>query len=79
MNENEIINKLQEIFQDVFGDKKLTIDKNTNPNTIDGWDSLTQITILESVQDEFDLKFSLEEMIKLNDVGKIVDAIMGKN
>lgn len=76
MNENEVLDKLQEIFQDVFGNAELKINKKTNSNDIDGWDSLTHITILEAVQDEFALRFSLDEMIELNDVGKIVDAIV---
>ena len=70
------MDKLQEIFQDVFGNAELKINKKTNSNDIDGWDSLTHITILEAVQDEFALRFSLDEMIELNDVGKIVDAIV---
>lgn len=76
MNENDVMKRLQAIFRDVFGDNELIIDRGTNSNDIDGWDSLTHITILEAVQDEFALNFSLDEMIELNDVGKIVDAII---
>ncbi len=78
MNEKQVINKLQCIFRDVFGDKELIIDRKTSLNDIDGWDSLTHITIIEAVQDEFAMSFSLDEMIELSDVGKIVDAIMVK-
>ena len=76
MSENEVMKRLQAIFRDVFGDNELRIDRRTNSNDIDSWDSLTHIKILEAVQDEFTLNFSLDEMIELNDVGKIVDAII---
>ncbi|PWT26055.1 methyltransferase domain-containing protein [Butyrivibrio fibrisolvens] len=76
MNKTDILDKLQEIFRDIFGNPSLIINEKTNQNDIDGWDSLTHITILEAVQDEFALSFSLEEMIELNDVRKIVDIII---
>lgn len=77
MNKEVVMEKLQEIFRDVFGDKNLMIQESTNAENMEGWDSLAQITILEAVQDEFDIKFSLDEMIDLNSVGKIADSIIG--
>ena len=59
------LEKLQEIFRDVFGDESLTITESTNQNDIEDWDSLTHITILEAVQDEFDIRLTLDEMIEL--------------
>ena len=70
------LEKLQSIFQDIFGDYELKIDENTSPADIEAWDSLTQISILEVVQDEFNISFSLDEMIELTDVGKMVGAIV---
>ena len=75
MKEEEVLSKLQDIFRDVFGNESIVIDKSTNPNDIEGWDSITHISILEAVQDEFNIKLSLEEMIELLDVGKIINAI----
>lgn|GEM_PF-563406 len=78
MNDDEIIIKIQDIFRDIFGDKSIVINKNTNANDIVGWDSLTHISLLEAVQDEFGIKFSLDEMIDLTDVGQILSAIIQK-
>ena len=78
MDRTEILGKVQDIFRDVFGDSELIIQESTNANDIEGWDSLTHITILESVQDEFDMKFTLEEMIELSDIGKMIDVIIRK-
>ena len=76
MTEEMILEKLQDIFRDIFDDGSLAIDRSTNANDIEGWDSLTHISILESVQDEFEIKYTLDEMIELNDVGKILDSIV---
>ena len=79
MKEEAVLFRLQDIFRDVFGKEELVITDATGPDDIDGWDSLTHISILEAVQDEFDVKFSLEEMIELTDVGQIIQAIMLKS
>ena len=76
MEKQWVLEKLQSIFQDIFGDYELKIDENTSPADIEAWDSLTQISILEVVQDEFNISFSLDEMIELTDVGKMVGAIV---
>lgn len=76
MDRKVIIEKLQEIFRDVLGDENLIIQESTNAGDIDEWDSLAHITILEAVQDEFGVKFTLDEMVELNDVAKIIDAIV---
>ncbi len=78
MKKEEIIIKLQEIMRDVFEDNSLKICESTNTNDIEGWDSLTHITILEAVQDEFGIKLSLDEMIEMQDFGDIIAVVMRK-
>lgn len=78
MDKKAIMDKLEKIFQDIFDDKSLYLQETTNANDIEGWDSLTHITILEAVQDEFEVIFSLDEIIELNNAGKIADAIAQK-
>ena len=78
MDDKLIISKVQDIFRDIFGDETIVIDMSTDADDIDGWDSLKHISILEAVQDEFDIKLSLDEMIELTDVGKIIDAVNKK-
>ena len=76
MNRQNVMEKLQEIIRDVFGDSSLVINESTKADDIDGWDSLTHITIMEAVQDEFGVKFSIDEMIEMHNVGDIASAVM---
>lgn len=78
MVKEEILKKLQEIFMDVFADQNISLDENTNANDIEGWDSLTHITILEAVQDEYGITFELDEIIEMQNVGDMIDAISRK-
>lgn len=78
MVKEEISKKLQEIFMDVFADENISLNENTNANDIEGWDSLTHITILEAVQDEYGITFALDEIIEMQNVGDMIDAITRK-
>ena len=75
MTTSEIFEKLTDIFRDVFDDDAITISGDTTAADIDGWDSLTHITLLATVADEFGVKFSMKEVQGLKDVGELADLI----
>lgn len=78
MKKEELMKKIQEIFADVFGDSSIEINENTNADDIEAWDSLTNISILAAVQDEFSVSFEIDEIVAMKNVGEMVEAIMGK-
>ncbi len=75
MNKNEIYEKLTEVFRDVFDDEDLTIKDETTANDIEDWDSLTHITLLSSVEDEFGIRFDMKAVQGLKNVGEMVALI----
>ena len=75
---DELLNKLKYIFRDVFGDEELDLSEETCSESIVAWDSLAQISILAAVQDEFKVTFDMEEIVAMNSVKSIIDAIEGK-
>lgn len=75
MSTEQILEKLTEIFQDVFDDDTIIIDQNTTPQDIDGWDSLQHITLLSAIGDEFDCSFSLDQMIEIQSVADMISAL----
>ena len=78
MSREELKAKLQEIFSDVFEDSSIEIDENTSPDDIEAWDSLTNISILAAIQDEFSVSFEIDEIVSMKNVGEMIEAIMGK-
>lgn len=78
VDRNEVMAVLQNIFADVFADKDIRLTEAANADDIEAWDSLTHITILEAVQDEYQITFDLDEIIELNTAGDIVDAVLAK-
>lgn len=78
MERADIMKALEEIFQDVFGDESLTIQEHMNSSDIEEWDSLTHISILAAVQDEFHVSFNIDEITAMKNVGDMVTAIEEK-
>ncbi len=80
MKENEVMAKLNSIFQRVFLDDSLIIQRATCAEDIKEWDSLMHITLITSIENEFGLQFSLDDVLRLKNVGDMVDLIIrGKN
>lgn len=76
MKREEIFEKLNEIFREVFEDDSIEVVETTSSADIEDWDSLTHITLVSSVEDEFDMKFSMKDVIGMKNVGEMVDIIM---
>ena len=78
MSREEIMEKVNEIFRDVFDDDTLVITDETNSDDIEDWDSLEHISLIISMEKEFGLKFDLKDVNKLENVGQMVDMIRSK-
>lgn len=78
MQRNEILKKVQIIFQDIFDDDTLKISEGTSAVDIEAWDSLTHINILAAIQDEFSVSFSMSEIAEMKSVGDIISEIQKK-
>jgi len=75
MTRSEILEKLQDVFADVFDDETIAISEATTANDIEDWDSLTHITLISSVEDAFDMKFAMKEVIGMQNVGEMLDIL----
>lgn len=75
---NEIYDRLNEVFQDVFDDDSLTVNPNTTAADIEDWDSLSHITLMAAVEDEFRMKFSMKEVVEMKNVGEMVSIIAAR-
>ena len=74
MTREEIFEGLNEVFSDVF-DEDIVVNENTTADDIEDWDSLMHITLISAVEDEFDMKFDMKDIVNLKNVGEMVDII----
>lgn len=78
MDINEIYERLDEVFRDVFDDDAITVNENTTAADIDGWDSLEHINLIAAVEQEFGIKFSMGKVVSMKNVGEMVKLILEK-
>jgi acyl carrier protein len=70
--------RLQNIFQEVFDDDDLEITDETFAKSLANWDSFAQVKLVVGLEEEFDIKFTTEEVATLSSVGDLKRAIRAK-
>jgi acyl carrier protein len=75
MDEPQIMGRLTKIFQDVFDEDSIKVTPELSAKDVDGWDSLTHVRLMLTVQKAFKIKFSSSEIRKLEKVGDLVRLI----
>ena len=76
MAREEIYNKLNEVFCDVFDDDSIKVNDGTTANDIEDWDSLEHINLIVAVEKKFGIKFNMGEVNNFKNVGEMVDTII---
>ena len=76
MTREEVYERLNAVFEDVFDDEDLKVNDETTAADVEGWDSLVHITLIDAVEEEFDISFDMKTIVKLKNVGEMVDVIL---
>ncbi|MCR5232870.1 MAG: acyl carrier protein [Lachnospiraceae bacterium] len=76
MSREEIYTRLNEVFRDVFDQDDITVSDETTAADVEGWDSLIHITLMDAVEEEFDIRFDMKTVVKMKNVGEMVDYII---
>ncbi len=78
MDEAQIYARLKEIFADVFDDDSIKVKPELSAKDVDGWDSLTHIRLILTVERAFKFKVSTSEIGKMENVGDLVALIKSR-
>mgnify|MGYP006329350215 CR=1 FL=1 len=78
MTREAVFEKLNEIFRNNFDDDDIELADETSSADIDDWDSLEQINLVVAIQDAFNVKFNIDEVNSMKNVGEMVDFILEK-
>jgi acyl carrier protein len=78
MDEPQIYLRLAEIFRDVFDEDSIEVTPELSAKGVDGWDSLTHIRLILTIEKAFKIKFSTSEIGKLENVGDLVTRIKAR-
>jgi acyl carrier protein len=73
-----ILERVNEVFQEVFNDDELRVSPVTTARDVQGWDSLMHVTLLVNIEKALGVRFSSAEVASLKNVGELVDLIRSK-
>ncbi len=59
----ENIEKYNKVFAKVFNVPEERLDENFNTKTVDKWDSITHLSLMTEIEDEFDIMFDSEDIL----------------
>ena len=69
------MDELNKIFIQIFKDGTLNISNETNSSDIPNWDSLNNMHLIVAIEDHYDIRFELEEIQSLKNVGELYNCI----
>ena len=61
--------KLYQIVSKVFGVDVSKINDETNPENLEEWDSFNFYVLLDEIENEFNIKFDLDETLEIKKIG----------
>lgn len=78
MNRQDVLAKLQGLFQETFDDEALTVSETTSADDIDDWDSLSNVRLMIAVEQAFGIRMRANEVASLKNTGELISLVMAK-
>lgn len=75
MQRQEIEERLQPICREVFESPELELNDELDATRVDSWTSLTFMQLLTRTEEEFGFRFKITELLKIRNIGSLIDAI----
>jgi acyl carrier protein len=71
----DVTDRLTEVFRIAFGDETLVLEPSMTADDVAGWDSVSHITLIYAIEDEFGIKFSSRDLEALTCVGDLIETV----
>jgi acyl carrier protein len=78
MDDLQIYVRIGDIIQDLFDDDKIVVTPDLSAKDVEGWDSISHIRLLLTIEKSFKIKFTTSEIGKLERVGDLVALIKAR-
>ena len=78
MTKEQAMERLTEIFRDVFDDHSIVLTPYTTAADIEDWDSLEHINLIAAVEKAFKMRFTVKEVSGMKCVGEMAEIVMAR-
>lgn len=75
MENDDLMSRLNGVFQTVFGDERMSVSRVTTARDVEGWDSLMHINLIVAIEREFRVRFTTRDITGLKNVGELIDLV----
>lgn len=75
---NNLHMRMESVFSDVLNVKNLRLADSMSSHDIPGWDSLAHVKLITALEDEFGVRFTLDETIDLASVADLKQSLSTK-
>jgi acyl carrier protein len=78
MDKEKVLKDLEEIFRAVLNNQDISLKPEYTANDVDGWDSITNLYIVDGIESKFNIKLSLDDILLSRDINDLCDVIIAK-
>jgi acyl carrier protein len=71
--------RLKRVFAEVFALDPDEITDDASPKTVPRWDSMNSMVLTMALEEEFDVQFTDQELMKMNSFRAIREALLAKS
>jgi acyl carrier protein len=75
---DQLHQRLTKVFRELFDQPKLEIQDSYTAADIDGWDSLMQVNLIVAIEEEFDVRFTTNEIASFLCIGDVRKLVVAK-
>lgn len=72
---DNVMERINKVFKIVFSDESLTVNEETTPDEVSGWDSLQHINLISMLESEFGIQFDVDQIVSMENVGDIARSV----
>ncbi|PHV07416.1 acyl carrier protein [Janthinobacterium sp. BJB412] len=73
--EQSILEELTPIFRSIFENETLVVTPELTAKDVEGWDSLTHMSLIVAVEEHFKIKFKLRDVVKFRNLGDMCRSV----
>lgn len=73
-----VLEHVRTLAADVLGVRRSEIDGNSTPQQLDNWDSISHVSLVVAIEEQFGVAFTPEEITAMESIGRIAELLSRK-
>lgn len=69
------LERIQGVFTKVFSVETSALNEDFTNDAVEQWDSVTQMALVEAIEDEFDIMLEIDDIYEMNSYNKCLEIL----